>query len=68
MRQRRPRKLYRLAAAGDVPAEELRPAEREQLVTELATAGWETVDIAEHTRMSTYTTNRIRQRRQGVVR
>lgn len=63
MRQRTTRR-YRCAKAGDMPAEQLPPGERERLVRELTAEGWGTVAIAEHTRMSTYTTQRIRSRLQ----
>jgi hypothetical protein len=46
--------------AGTEPAEALPQQEREQLVTELWAAGWTDVEIAQHTRMTTYTTGRIR--------
>jgi hypothetical protein len=48
--------------AGREPAESLEPADREQLVYELWALGWTDVEIAAHTRMSTYTTGRIRDR------
>lgn len=54
--------LRRRCWAGEAPAEELDTADREQLVTELWAAGWTDVEIAVHTRMSTYTTGRIRDR------
>lgn len=47
---------------GELPAEILTPAERERLVHELWGYGWTDVEIACHTRMTTYTTGRIRAR------
>jgi hypothetical protein len=38
------------------------PAQRDALLTELWKLGWADVEIATHTRMTTYTTGRIRQR------
>ncbi len=46
--------------AGELPAEALSTRDREYLLTELHELGWTDVDIAAHTRMSTYTTARIR--------
>lgn len=48
--------------AGAEPAEALDTVDREQLITELWAAGWTDVEIASHTRLSTYTTGRIRDR------
>lgn len=53
---------YRLAMRGDEPAEALVPADRELLVRTLVEWGWRDVRIAELTRMTTYTTCRIRER------
>lgn len=55
----------RLMAAcrrGDIPAEALPTEDRERLVRQLWRAGWTDVEVATHTRMSTYTTGRIRER------
>lgn len=54
--------LYAAARAGKQPAEALTTGDRARLITELATRGWPDVRIAEHTRMTTYTTARIRGR------
>lgn len=55
-------RLYAACRAGDIPAEVLDPADRERLVGELWAAGMNDVEIATRTRMSTYTTARIRSR------
>lgn len=47
---------------GELPAEILTTAERERLVYELWGYGWTDVEIACHTRMTLYTTARIRAR------
>lgn len=57
MRQKR---LYRLARHGRIPAEELDHDARHRLVGELVALGWSTRQIAEHCRMTEYTTIRIR--------
>lgn len=54
--------LWRACCAGREPAEALDPRDREDLVASLVERGWSDVDIAVLTRMSTYTTARIRQR------
>jgi hypothetical protein len=59
--QRR-RALLSACWAGREPAESLEPADREQLVYELWALGWTDAEIAAHTRMSTYTAGRIRER------
>lgn len=48
--------------AGRQPAEVLDTADRGHLVYDLCALGWTDVEIAAHTRMSTYTTGRIRDR------
>lgn len=53
---------WQACVRGDLPAEALPQRDREHLVTQLHTAGWSDTDIAAHTRMSTYTTARIRDR------
>jgi len=53
-------RLYELARAGAVPAEELPSNLRWQLVAELHAEGWTDAHIAQHTRMTEYTTARIR--------
>lgn len=53
---------YARARAGLEPAETLTTRERERLVGDLHALGWTDVEIAEHTRMTTYTTARIRAR------
>jgi hypothetical protein len=56
-------RLYRACFAGDLPAEILDdPADRARLVRELWSYGWSDVEIATHTRQTTYTTGRIRAR------
>lgn len=60
-----PMSRARLRAAcwrGELPAEVLDPAEREQLVCDLWGAGWTDAEIATHTCMTTYTAARIRER------
>lgn len=54
--------LWRACCAGREPAESLDPRDREDLVAGLVERGWSDVDIAVLTRMSTYTTARIRHR------
>lgn len=54
--------LYRLCLAGREPAEVLPAEEREQLVRELHGLRWTDQQIADHTRMTLYTTARIRAR------
>lgn len=54
--------LYALARAGREPAEALTTSDRARLVAELVNRGWTDRRIAEHTRQSTYTTARIRDR------
>lgn len=51
---------YREALAGREPAEALPTHVRHRLVAQLHGAGWTDVEIAAHTRMTTYTTARIR--------
>ncbi len=53
---------YRAALDGREPAEALTTRDRARLVAELTAAGWSVPDIAEHTRQTTYTTARIRDR------
>jgi hypothetical protein len=56
-------RLYRACLAGDLPAEILDdPRDRERLLRELWSCGWTDAEIATHTRMTTYTTGRIRAR------
>ena len=55
-------RLYERALAGDEPAEALDTDLRELLVTTLHARGWSDVQIAAHTRQTTYTTARIRAR------
>lgn len=56
----RARDLYRKALHGLEPAEALPTAYRHRLVAELHRRGWTDTEIAAHTRMTTYTTTRIR--------
>ncbi|WP_344677353.1 hypothetical protein [Saccharopolyspora taberi] len=53
---------YRACVQGEQPAEILAPADRERLVYELHHHGWTDIEIAAHTRMTTYTVGRIRTR------
>jgi hypothetical protein len=57
--------LWAACCAGREPAESLDPRDREDLVADLVDAGWTVVQIAEHTRMTTYTTGRIAARVAG---
>lgn len=52
---------WRLALDGDLPADALSPLDRRSLVLVLHGYGWTDVEIAAHTRMTTYTTARIRE-------
>jgi hypothetical protein len=54
--------LYAEAMAGRLPAEVLDTAQAERLVKRLIFAGWADVEIATHTKWSTYTVTRIRER------
>lgn len=54
--------LWQLCCAGREPAESLDTRDREDLVAALVERGWSDVQIAVLTRMSTYTTARIRER------
>jgi hypothetical protein len=47
---------------GDLPAELLRPGDRDQLIYDLWKEGWTDAQVAVHTRFSTYTAARIRSR------
>lgn len=59
----RARRLYRRCLEGLEPAEVLSTRDREGLVAELvAERGWSDTAIAAHTRMTEYTTARIRTR------
>lgn len=51
---------YQAARIGLEPAEALVAADRHRLVAELHRLGWGDTAIASHTRMTTYTTARIR--------
>lgn len=53
---------YRAALNGREPAEALTTRDRARLVAALTVRGWTVQRIAEHTRMTTYTTARIRDR------
>jgi hypothetical protein len=55
-------KLFRAAFRGEIPAEVLTTADRELLVRLLVRDGWSDEQIAGHTRMTCYTTMRIRDR------
>lgn len=52
--------LYRKCLDGHEPAEALPTYDRHRLVLTLYNRGWTDVQIAVHTRMTTYTTARIR--------
>jgi hypothetical protein len=54
--------LWKACCAGREPAEALDTRDREDLVAALVFRGWTDVEIAVLTRMSTYTTARIRSR------
>lgn len=56
------RRLLELCRAGQAPAEALDVRDREQLVRELWAEKLTDAEIAEHTRMTTYTAARIRDR------
>lgn len=53
-------RTYQLARDGEIPAEALPTPLRWRLVSELHADGWTDTDIAAWTRMTTYTTARIR--------
>lgn len=55
-------RMLRLAYDGHLPAEALSTKDRETLVWDLHAAGWTDCEIATHTRMTTFTTGRIRAR------
>lgn len=59
---RSPWALWRRCWEGTEPAERLTPRDREDLLYHLHRAGWSDQDIARHTRLSLYTTGRIRDR------
>lgn len=52
--------LYRKCLDGHEPAESLTSYDRQRLVLTLHNRGWSDVQIAQHARMTTYTTGRIR--------
>jgi hypothetical protein len=54
--------LWHACCTGREPAEALDVRDREDLVEALVERGWTDVEIAVLTRMSTYTTGRIRER------
>jgi hypothetical protein len=53
---------YCEALAGEIPAEALLPIDGDRLLVRLHGMGWTDVEIATHTRWSTYTVARIRDR------
>jgi hypothetical protein len=53
---------YLAVLEGREPAEVLRPAERDRLMRRLVGEGWTDIEIAAHTKWSTYTVTRIRER------
>ena len=60
--RRSPWRLWRRCWEGREPAESLTPQDREDLIGHLHRAGWSDEDMARHTRLSMYTTARIRDR------
>ncbi|MBV9010647.1 MAG: hypothetical protein JO272_01130 [Pseudonocardiales bacterium] len=54
--------LYAAALHGHTPAEALVPADQQRLLTELWARGWTDVQIATHTRWTSYVVGRIRER------
>jgi hypothetical protein len=54
--------LYQACLAGRLPAEELPTYLRARLVARLHSQGWTDLEVAVHTRMTLYTTVRIRER------
>ena len=60
-------RLWDRACRGLEPAEALDYRDREDLVAQLLEAGWALPEIAEHTRMTAYTTARIAKRVAGVA-
>lgn len=54
--------LWDACCRGDLPAEMLSTRDREDLVYALHQQGWTDVEIASHTRMTSYTVDRIRTR------
>lgn len=54
--------LYDACYRGAIPAEALDRVDREHLLYDLWLKGWSDVEIATHTRISTYTVVRIRER------
>jgi hypothetical protein len=56
------RALWLACWEGRLPAEILHPRDREDIVWHLVGHGWTDREIAEHTRMTEYTTARIRAR------
>lgn len=55
-------RAYNACLDGHEPAEVLPTAQRDLLVMELHSRGWTDVEVAAHTRMTTYTAARIRRR------
>lgn len=60
--QRAQYRTWRQCCAGELPAEQLSTRDREDLIAGLHALGWTDVDIASHTKQTTYTTARIRAR------
>ena len=56
---RSPQWLWDACCRGQEPAEALDARDREDLVAQLLECGWTLPEIAEHTRMTAYTTARI---------
>lgn len=61
-RRRTGQLLWHACCQGREPAEALNPRDRDDLVTTLVGQGWTDTEIAVLTRMTTYTTARIRTR------
>lgn len=60
--RRRNRELWQACLRGQEPAESLSQRDREHLVAVLVSHSLSDLDIASHTRMTEYTTRRIRER------
>lgn len=55
-------RLWRRCWEGREPAESLTPQDREDMIFQLHRHGWSDLDIARLTRLSLYSTGRIRER------
>ncbi len=61
-KNRTPYAKWHRCCLGEFPAEALTTSDRADLVADLHALGWTDVDIASHTKQTTYTTARIRAR------